>query len=169
MTAKRLLSLCLAIPFLMAAAPKGESGGDGPSGLPVPRFGSLRADEVNMRTGPGIQYPIEWIYKRQRLPIEVIAEYKTWRRIRDWEGAHGWVHQSMVALQRTVIVTGKMRILRAEPDVKGAAVAKLEPGVVGILQECPDAAGWCKVDFAGHVGWLRRVDFWGVHASETVK
>lgn len=168
MTAKRLFSLCLAIPILMTAAAKAETG-EGTSGQPVPRFASLRADEVNMRSGPGIQYPIEWVYKRQKLPVEIIAEYKTWRRIRDSEGAHGWVHQGMLSGTRTVIVTGKVRVLRTEPDVKSPALARLEAGVIGSLHTCPDAAGWCKADFVGHVGWLRRVDFWGVYSSEVVK
>lgn len=168
MTVKRLLTLCLALPLLMAASPRNESGGDGPSGLPVPRFASFRADEVNLRTGPGIQYPIDWVYRRQKLPVEVVAEYKTWRKIRDHEGAQGWVHQSMLAGLRTALVTGKVRVVRAEPDVKGKAVARVEAGVIGLLQECPEG-GWCKVDFAGRGGWLRRVDFWGVHSSEIVK
>ncbi|HEC14175.1 MAG TPA: hypothetical protein ENI72_00310, partial [Rhodospirillales bacterium] len=79
------------------------------SGLPLPRFVSLRVNEVNMRTGPGVQYPIEWVYSRQYLPMEVIAEYSTWRKVRDWQGGQGWVHQSMLGGRRSFIVTGTTR------------------------------------------------------------
>ncbi len=140
------------------------------TGLPLPRFVSLRADEVNMRAGPGIQYPIEWVYHHQNLPVEVISEYQTWRKIRDWEGSQGWVHQSMLAGRRTVIVTGKTRTLREGPDAKSPPQARLEKGAVGSLIECPGTTtGWCKVRFDDHAGWLRRVDFWGVHSVEVLR
>ena len=74
------------------------------SGLPLPRFVSLRADEVNMRTGPGVQYPVEWVYKRQGLPAEIIAEFGTWRKVRDWQGTQGWIHQSMLSGKRNFII-----------------------------------------------------------------
>ena len=139
------------------------------SGLPLPRFVSLRAGEVNLRTGPGVQYPVEWVYLRQKLPVEVIAEYLTWRKIRDWQGAQGWVHQSMVGGLRTIIITGNTRTLRREAKVESAPVALADVGVIGQILECPEDSGWCKVDIGGHKGWLRRVDFWGVHRDEKVE
>lgn len=139
------------------------------SGLPLPRFVSLRAGEVNMRTGPGVQYPVEWVYQRQNLPVEVIAEFKTWRKIRDSQGTQGWVHQSMLGNRRTVIVTGGMRIMRDGPDAKARAVAYLEPGVVATLMNCPESAGWCRIETAGIEGWLRRVDFWGTLKDEVME
>ena len=93
-----LIFFSIGIVFLARAQTNG-------SGLSLPRFISLRADRVNMRTGPGGQYPIEWLYRRRSLPVEVIAEYKNWRKIRDWQGTQGWVHQSMLSRHRTIIVT----------------------------------------------------------------
>lgn len=139
------------------------------SGLPLPRFVSLRAAEVNMRTGPGVQYPVEWVYRRQALPMEVIAEYGTWRKVRDWQGTQGWVHQSMLAGRRALIVTGKVRTLRSRPTVKSAPVAKLEPGVIGRLVECPSDGAWCRIEASGRAGWLRRVEFWGAYRSEALE
>lgn len=139
------------------------------SGLPLPRFVSLRADEVNMRAGPGVQYPIDWVYQREKLPLEVIAEHKTWRRVRDWQGTQGWIHQSMLGGTRTVIVTGKTRSLRSEPDTKSAPMARAEPGVIGRLKECPASNTWCRIEIEGYEGWLRRVDFWGVYRHEVVR
>ncbi|HKH69397.1 MAG TPA: SH3 domain-containing protein, partial [Reyranella sp.] len=66
------------------------------SGLPIPRFASLRSDEVNVRTGPGPRYPIDWVFKRKAMPVEIVAEFENWRKIRDWQGASGWVHQSLL-------------------------------------------------------------------------
>ena len=139
------------------------------SGLPLPRFVSLRAAEVNMRTGPGVQYPVEWVYHRQYLPMEVIAEYGTWRKVRDWQATQGWIHQSMLGGRRTVIVTKDMRTIRRNPESKSAAVAKAEPGTVGRVLDCPVETGWCEIEISGHQGWLRRVEFWGVYRDEVIK
>ena len=87
----------------------------GRTGLPLPRFVSLRADQVNLRTGPGVRYPIDWVYRRRDLPVEIIDEHETWRRIRDWEGTIGWVHQSMLQGVRNAMVTGEPRTLRKLP------------------------------------------------------
>jgi SH3-like domain-containing protein len=139
------------------------------SGLPLPRFVSLRAGEVNLRTGPGVQYPVDWVYQRQHLPVEIIAEYGTWRKIRDWQGTQGWVHQSMVAPKRTFIATGEVRTIRRKSDPNSEAVARIEPGVIGRLLACPELNGWCRVEVGGHEGWLRRVEFWGVQRDEVVQ
>ncbi len=149
-------------PSLALAAGKG-------TGLPLPRFVSLRANEVNLRTGPGVQYPVDWVYLRRKLPVEIIAEYGTWRKVRDWQGTQGWVHQSMLAGLRTFIVTGSTRTIRRKGDAKSPAVATLEAGVIGNLVSCPDPNGWCRVEVAGNKGWLRRVDFWGVLRSEVME
>ena len=139
------------------------------SGLPLPRFVSLRADEVNMRTGPGVRYPVDWVYQRDRLPVEVIAEFGTWRKVRDFQGTQGWVHQSMLSGQRAIVILGQTRTVRREPDSSAAAIARTEPGVIGELVACPDPSGWCKVKVEGFDGWLRRVEFWGAYAKEVVR
>ncbi len=139
------------------------------TGLPLPRFISLRADEVNMRAGPGMQYPVEWVFRRKRLPVEVIAEFNTWRKIRDWQGTQGWVHQSVLEKRRTIIVTKAVRTLRRRADSKSPSVARAEPGVIGSLIECPGNSGWCRVEIDGFEGWLRKVEFWGVHKKEVVE
>jgi SH3-like domain-containing protein len=132
----------------------------------VPRFVSLRSDEVNLRTGPGERYPIDWVLVKKGLPVEVLDEYDVWRRIRDSQGSEGWVHQRMVGATRTVIVTGKLRTLRAEPGDDAAALAHVEPGVIARLLECRDA--WCRVEAQDIKGWLKRGEIWGVYAEETV-
>ena len=149
-------------PFPAFSAPEG-------TGLPLPRFVSLRANEVNLRTGPGVQYPIDWVFRRQNLPVEIIAEFKTWRKIRDWQGEQGWIHQSMVAGKRTVIITGNTRRLRSKANAKSKSVARIENYVIGNLLSCPGAEGWCRVEVDGFKGWLRRVEFWGVHRNESLE
>ncbi len=137
--------------------------------LPLPRFVSLRSGKVNLRTGPGVQYPVDWVYHRQHLPVEIIAEYGTWRKVRDWQGTQGWLHQSMLVGQRTLIVTGDTRTIRRKSDPKSTPVARVEAGVIGKLVSCPDLKGWCRVEIAGHEGWLRRVEFWGVLRNEVME
>ena len=160
------LFLCLLV--LISAAPALEAAIKG-TGLPLPRYVSLRAGEVNLRTGPGVQYPVDWVYLRQNLPMEIIAEYGTWRKVRDWQGTQGWVHQSMGSRLRTLIITGNTRTVRRKADAQSKPIAILEAGVIGKLLSCPDLNGWCRVDVAGQKGWLRRVDFWGVLKNEVME
>jgi SH3-like domain-containing protein len=161
-----VLLLLLAIVFLAPAAVAAAEKG---SGLPLPRFVSLRAGEVNLRTGPGVQYPVDWVYQRQNLPVEVIAEYGTWRKVRDWQGSQGWVHQSMVSSRRTFIVIGDVRTVRRKNDPNSDSVARVEAGVIGRLIACPDLNGWCRVEVGGLEGWLRRVEFWGINRDEVMQ
>ena len=139
----------------------------GRTGLPLPRFVSLRSGEVNLRTGPGVRYPIDWVYQRPGLPVEVIDEFDTWRRIRDWQGAVGWVHQSMLRGRRMVMVIGERRLLRQDPDGQSPGVAYLEPGVLGELKGCE--ALWCEVTSGGYEGWLHSEEFYGLYPSELLR
>ncbi len=133
----------------------------------VPRFASLRANEVNLRTGPGVRYPIIWKYLRQGLPVEITAEFEHWRRIRDWQGEEGWIHRSMLSGQRTLIVTDKTRDLRHRPRSDAPVIARLSPGVLGTINHCEDM--WCFVEFSDHEGWLSRNEFWGIYLDETIE
>jgi SH3-like domain-containing protein len=139
------------------------------TGLPLPRFVSLRADEVNLRTGPGVQYPVDWVYLRQNLPVQIIAEYDTWRKIRDWQGTQGWVHQSMLSGKRTFVITGKKRTIRRRSDSKSPPVAIIHLNAIGDISSCSDLKGWCKISANDNKGWLRRVDFWGVLKDEIIE
>lgn len=138
---------------------------------PVPRFVTLRADVVNLRSGPGSRYPVEWVYHRKGLPVEIVAQFDQWRQIRDSQGTEGWVHQRMVAGARNVVVEGTQRILRASADKGAAPVAKLDPGVIAHLLECQDT--WCRIEVQSPAsdvkGWLGRDEIWGVLPNEVVK
>lgn len=135
-------------------------------GLPLPRFAALRSDEVNLRAGPGDRYPIEWVFTRKDLPVEIVQEWEHWRKIRDSEGTEGWVHQRMLAGKRSVLITGETRALYAKPQQGAAVVARAEPGVVGRLLECKGA--WCRIEADKIDGWVHRDQIWGVYPTETV-
>ncbi len=134
------------------------------SGLPVPRFASLRADDVNLRSGPGIRFPIDWVYRRSGMPVEIIDEFDTWRQIRDWQGTVGWVHKSMVQGRRTVRVIGEEGILRSGPEANEPAVARVTPGVIGVLRECRQ--GWCQLGLDTQEGWLEGTRLYGIYPHE---
>jgi SH3-like domain-containing protein len=140
------------------------------SGLPVPRFVSLKTDKVALRAGPNKTHEIKWLYQRAGLPVEIVAEFETWRRIRDADGTEGWVYHSLLSGRRTGIVTAKSKDdlvpLYDKPDVESAVVAKLEPGVVGQVKRCAD--GWCRFSGRGFEGWVRQVRLWGVYPNEKV-
>jgi len=159
----RLIAAVLLVASLLGAG--GARAAD--KALAVPRFVTLRADEVNLRTGPGERYPIEWVYTRKGLPVEVVAEYDVWRKIRDSQGTEGWVHQRMITGNRSVIVSGGTQTLMSDPDPKSSVVARAEPGVIAKLLECQGP--WCRVEAQDVRGWLKRSELWGVYPDEDVR
>jgi len=134
---------------------------------PLPRFVAVKTGKVNVRTGPGARYPVQWVLRRRYLPMLVIAEFETWRKVRDWEGATGWVHQATLTGRRTIIVTGRVRALRRRPDAKAPVVARLQPLVIGRLLACKRR--WCRVQVKSYRGWLPRAAFWGARKGEVFK
>lgn len=169
MISKPLTVAILLIALLFVGVSSAIAQAKSSSGLPLPRFVTLRSGEVNMRAGPGVRYPVEWVYKKRALPVEVIAEYDTWRKIRDWQGTQGWVHQGMLSGKRSVIITGDLRNLRSEPNTSAQPTARLEEGVIAQLVECPPDTTWCKIEADGYSGWLRKAEFWGVYGGESVE
>lgn len=142
------------------------------TGLPLPRFAALRSDEVNMRSGPGTRFPIEWTYQRRELPVEIVREFELWRRIRDPEGTEGWVHQSTLMGRRSFMVRGAPGsevALRRRGEEQAAPVARLRPGVVGRLRQCETSNAWCEAQVGEYRGFIRRAEIWGVNATEEVK
>lgn len=152
---------------LVVAGPPALAQSRGTETLPIPRYVSLRSDEVNIRTGPGVQYPIEWVFTRRHMPVEVVEQFEHWRKIRDIEGTTGWVHQSMLSGKRYSIVTGEVRSLRRKPEQGSGDTARLEPGVIGQILECEGQ--FCRIEAGGMKGWLARSEFWGTYPNETVK
>jgi SH3-like domain-containing protein len=141
-----------------------------PDGAPskLPRFASLRSDEVNMRAGPGTRYRIDWVYKRRDLPVEIEREFEVWRWVRDADGIQGWVHQATLMGRRNFIVEKADATLRSEASDSTAAVAILRQGVIGRIRSCEAASDWCNVQTGSYRGYLRREQFWGVFPDEVV-
>lgn len=139
------------------------------TGLALPRFASLRADEVNMRAGPGTRYPIEWLYKRRGLPVEIEREFEVWRLVKDADGVRGWVHEATLTGHRDFVVIGGDRPLRREPDLAARAIAVLKPGVTGRIRSCASGADWCHVQVGTYTGWLQRDELWGTLPGEAIR
>ena len=162
------VALAASVCLVPAAAPVHAQADKQDKGAKLPRFASLRSGEVNVRTGPGARYPVDWVFKRQNMPVEILAEYDTWREVRDWQGTKGWVHQAMLTAQRNIMVTGDaaQALLRKAED--GAQpVAKAEPGVIALLRRCE--MEWCLIQIDRVSGWVRRKSIWGVYTDEDVK
>jgi len=138
------------------------------TGLPVPRWVSVKAERVNVRRGPSLEHAVLWTYVQLGVPVEVIAEYDSWRRIRDVDGATGWVKAAMLGGERTVMTTGRVNTaILAEPKAEAEAVALAEPGLVAKLVGCNGE--WCEISARGYDGFVTRDRLWGVYESETVK
>jgi SH3-like domain-containing protein len=132
--------------------------------LPLPRYVSLKAAEGNVRRGPSLTHRIDWVFTRRDMPLEITAEYGHWRRVRDRDGAGGWVHYSLLSGTRTVIVEDEMLELRVRADPTAPVVARLELGVVARLGRCePD---WCRLTSGGYTGWAPKSSVWGVGPDE---
>lgn len=140
------------------------------SGLPLPRFVSLKADRVNVRAGPNKDQDVRWVYTRAGMPVEITAEFENWRRIRDWEGAEGWVYHSLLSGKRTAVVVPALKHdlvpLYESPDTGSAVVAKLQGGVLGELESCDGS--WCAFSGKGFEGWIRQERIWGAYPNEKV-
>ncbi len=169
----RLRLILLLLPLLCAAAPDPGTG-PGPgigsaTKLPVPRFVSLRSDKVNFRAGPGFQYPVNWIYQREGLPVEIIGEFDVWRQVLAPDGGTGWVHEATIRARRSFYVTSGQAALRSGPGQGATVVAYLKQGVSGALLRCDAGSDYCKVATKYETGYLAREDFWGSFPGEVVK
>lgn len=145
----------------------------GPSGLPLPRFVSLKASRVNLRIGPGRDYAVDWLYLRKGLPLEIVQEYDNWRRVRDAEGTEGWIYQSLLSGTRTGMAVPWLREkdanirLLGEPSDSAAVIALIEPGAIGEIIACNGT--WCQMQFERYVGWVEQATIWGIYPGETYK
>ncbi|MBI1300422.1 MAG: SH3 domain-containing protein [Alphaproteobacteria bacterium] len=143
------------------------------SGYPVPRFVSISSDEVNVRTGPGSQYPIKWIITKKSLPVEVILEFDNWRKIKNFEGQEGWVFHTLLSGKRTGIIANDQEIFAlknpegdpAKPLAKSVSM-RLQPNALVKIDKCRDS--WCKIDVQGYTGWITRKYLWGVYETEKI-
>ncbi|AKM07386.1 SH3 domain-containing protein [Pelagerythrobacter marensis] len=126
----------------------------------VPYWATIDTTELNMRVGPSVNYRIEWVYRREGLPVKVVRVIDGWRLIRDPAGDQGWVVARMLSADRGAIVVGEgLAALRAAPADNARLKWNAEPGVVGKLGECE--TGWCSFDVDGRVGWIRAERLWG--------
>ena len=141
------------------------------SGLPVPRYVSLKSDHVNVRAGPTKDNDVAWVYTRSGLPVEITAEFENWRRVRDSEGAEGWVYHSLLSGKRTAAVQLKAKTdlapLHAKPDGQSAVTAQLQVGVLASIKHC--TGKWCQITGDGFDGWIEQNELWGVYPDEKVE
>jgi SH3-like domain-containing protein len=153
-----------------AAPAAGDLATGSVSGLPVPRFVSLKADRVNVRSGPNKDQEVRWVYTRAGMPVEITAEFENWRRIRDWEGAEGWVYHSLLSGKRSAVVVPTLKndlvALYARPDPTSAETARLQSGVLGQLKSCNGS--WCQFAGKNFDGWIRQERLWGAYPNEKV-
>ena len=152
-----------------AAQAAGNSKGT-VSGLPVPRYVSLKSDRVNLREGPSKEHRTAWVFQRAGLPVEIVAEFDNWRRIRDAEGAEGWVLHSLLSGRRTALVApwrkGEAIELRDSAASDAALAARLQSGVLVSVKRCDKS--WCRVNGKGFDGFIDQKLLWGVYSDEKV-
>ena len=142
---------------------------EGETGLTIPRFVSLRSNHINARSGPGARYPIEWVYMQKSAPVEIIAEFELWRKIKDWQGSESWVHKSMLSGKRSVkVITPGENNVYAKDDFKAKIIAKVEDEVVGEIEKCPVNNSFCKIKFASITGWVPRQNLYGLYPEEII-
>ena len=137
------------------------------SGYPVPRFVTLKKDLAYMRVGPGREYPLDWVYVRQNLPLKVISEFDVWRKVVDHEGTTGWLHSSLLSLERYGLITKAEIKLHASADDSSDVVAIAGRNVLLEVQYCDGQ--WCRLAGDGVRGWTERQNFWGVLDNENIE
>lgn len=142
----------------------------GASGLPIPRFVSLKAEKVNVRRGPSSDHPVAWVFQRKGLPVEIVAEFENWRRVRDSDGEEGWILQNMLAGKRTAEIApwkqGQNITLLSGPKSGTGVVAYVGSGVVAEVEHCDGE--WCELSAGGYGGYVQQTQLWGVYPGEKV-
>ncbi|MGH1577879.1 SH3 domain-containing protein [Planktotalea sp.] len=147
---------------LASSLSAGERGAE--TNLPLPRYVSLKASEGNVRRGPSLSHRIDWVFKRRDMPLEITAEHGHWRRVRDRDGAGGWVHYSLLSGTRYVLVERDMMPLYQRADPETPVMARLELGVIARLGKCGPT--WCRLTSSGYKGWAPKAELWGVKPEE---
>lgn len=165
-----LLVLAILVGAVLPASAASEVATGPVSGLPIPRFVSLKSDRVNVRGGPNKDQDVRWVYTRAGMPVEITAEFENWRRIRDWEGAEGWVYHSLLSGKRTAVVVPKLNAelvpLHESADIHAPVVARLQSGVLGSLKSCNGT--WCQFVGKNFSGWIQQERIWGAYPNEKV-
>lgn len=164
----RLLAACISLSVSFAYAAESEtedSTNADTASANIPRFVSLRSDEVNLRTGPGTRYPIKWVYRKENLPVEVVEEFEHWRKIKLPDGEDGWIFKGMLSGKRTVLIKSNVETIYQRPELNSPKLLRLEKGVVAELKLCSD--DWCQISIAGTDGWLKKSGIFGVYSDKT--
>lgn len=162
--------------FVLLLAPSLAIAVEGPSGLPLPRFATTRSTPINVRVGPGTKYDVAWVYVKAGTPVEIVQEFDTWRKIRDFDGSEGWVHQNLLSGKRTGLAapwrSGEQIPLLAGRNPDGGVRAYLGPGFRVEISRCDGA--WCEVrataqqdgSTSTYSGYLPQSELWGVYQGE---
>jgi SH3-like domain-containing protein len=141
------------------------------SGLPIPRFVSLKPSDTPMRDGPSKDHRIRWVFKREGMPVEIIAEFDNWRRVRDSEGDDGWVYHARLSGRRTAQINPRVKTdtvsLHARDSESSPVVARLQAGVIGSVEQCNGR--WCRINGEGFNGWTQQDRLWGVYPGERIR
>lgn len=169
--AARALVLILAVTSAQAQ----QTSQTGPigkvSGLPLPRYVSLKSDRVNLREGPAKDHRTTWVFERAGLPVEITAEFETWRKVRDSEGTEGWVLHSLLSGRRTALVApwkkNEVFTLFSQPNNNAAPAARLQSGVIANIKTCDGT--WCRVSGEGFDGYIQQTNLWGVYPNEKIE
>lgn len=137
------------------------------TGLPIPRYVTLKGAEGNARRGPGLTHRIDWVFTTAGTPLRITAEYENWRRVEDYEGMGGWVHFTLLSGVRGIIVTKDMAQFHLLPDAASPVAFQAEAGALAKIMTC--SVDWCRVRVDGEKGWAMKTDFWGVNPEEMVE
>ena len=148
-----------------AHAQAAAGNGRGPeTGLPLPRYVSLKSSEGRARRGPARSHMVDWIFTRRDMPLRVTAEFEHWRRVEDAEGHGGWMHFTLLSGVRTALVIHDMAAMRSQPRGNAPERAMLQHGVVARILTCE--SDWCRLNIDGYRGWVERRHLWGVDPHE---
>ena len=157
----RLQALLIALIAAAALPAASQERRATPSGLPVPRWVSLKFDKVNARAGPGDDHRLLWVYRVKSLPVQVVQETTDWRRVCDPDGGLAWVHKRVTDGRRTVM---NLRVndmpIRSQAEDASKPRAFWVRRSLGSLDEC--RGGWCRIKVAEAAGWVPKAWAWGV-------
>ena len=122
-------------------------------------FLSLKKNEVNLRQGPSLEYPIKLIYKKKYLPVIILDKSGPFRKIKDFQNNTGWIHVALLSKKKSAINIKNNSILYKNPTIYSKPIAKLESGRLVLIKKCNQK--WCKISSGEFIGWINKSFLWG--------
>ena len=122
-------------------------------------FLTLKYNKVKVRSGPSLEHPVKFIYKKKLLPVKIIDSHDKFKNIIDLYNNSGWIHISQLTKKKSAINIADLALIFKRPNIYSQPLARLEKGTMVMIKRCKNE--WCKILVQSNTGWLQKKFLWG--------